>query len=79
MHIIKTQRFTEDDIGFITPEMFSTDNIDTIAKKDGEFVFIIFHGLNGGVPFRWFDQESKKIILDWVKITNTQLWRAMHG
>ena len=81
-HIVKTALCPDkgESLGPVTSDMFHITDITRVVEfADGESVFAVqIRGLNGIIPLRMFDEESKRIIIHWYKSRKTPLWRVLN-
>ena len=63
-------------LSLITPDMFEYSDIDELQFDNGH-VYIKFIGLNGCIPYNWFDEESKEKIKLWQKRKDSKLWKII--
>jgi len=83
-HIRSTLLLVDGDTGNlmnpITSNMFNIDDIKDIRmNKNDEMFMIEFHGLNGIIPIRFFDDKSKQKLSIWLSSRNSPLWKVLNN
>lgn len=61
----------------ITEDMFETTDIVEVLQE-GDMIFVEFRGINGILPLRLFDENSKTKISNWIKARNSPLWKVLN-